>query len=291
MAITKSNVSRQIEASYDGVRYAAYPAGDKPVPGGEETTPPGGGGSDGISLFRTATFDLLTTGSNGISATDGYDTKPANSATSVNTVRADRYYSGGKSLECFVPQGISGGGRGWGVTFEIPSANLQTGDELWTRFRVYWPSTFRSDTSDGTMKLIRHRAFNSGGGLVKANDVNVWDTGSGPIGFALFAPNDNNRLNVPFTWPARNNWITFEMYSKFAASGVMRAWCNGQYIGERTGNMELTGVVRTQLEIFNFFNLTVPQDQSLWLDQVDIATSRVESPTNTDAGGRPYLGI
>lgn len=239
------------------------------------------------TFFRTATFDTLGTGASGSSATDGYDSLAAGASAQGNTpaVSAMRAYSGTKSLRC----PIGTGDTGWGFTITVPVADFSDGGEIWTRLRCYMPASFDSTTGDGTMKFFRYRVMASGGVPIASHSFNIIDTGS-RTGMRTFR-SDVNSDNRSFTVPD-DEWATWEFYLKIHSSaGVLRAWCNGALVGETTGDTRGgSAMVSTNLDFLNYFNNGSPADQEVWIDQVEIALSGVDSPNATDGNGNIYIG-
>ena len=249
--------------------------------------PPEGGGGGLPEFARTAYFEFGSNGSSAINTTDGFDNY--NSVTGSDlTVTTSESYSGTRSARSL----INASDTLWGGNILIPSSQIAVGDEVWCRARIKIPTGFDADTGDGTMKFVRIRTYNSGQVPNHSSTFALRGNTPTPIGVRTEQEDSAVFQDTTFTVPI-NSWALWEFYVRLSNdnTGILRCWVDGVLRGEVTGvNTAGSGWINLWIMFYDYFNNGSPQNQSIYTDAIEIATSRVDSPTAEDASGNIFIG-
>jgi len=259
-----------------------------------------------FTLDREYTFETLTTGltvdDNG---NDGFD-DAINSGGTTSLFSEAQANAGSKSA-AFT---IASAALNWGALdhyFIGPAGSgdstLTNGQEFWTQFWAFHPTGWDDSTDTSTCKFFRYRLYDNtqtpvtGTGTVSFGFVN---TGTAITGLRTEregeTPNDVDITLTANGGFALNQWNKFEFYVKIASGtgGIVRAWCNDKEAGEVTGVNTLGSALTTAetltLMWLDYWNGGAPATQTMYIDQVKIARSTTDSPTNQDASGNYFIG-
>jgi hypothetical protein len=199
--------------------------------------------------------------------------------------------------------GDGGGFGNWGGTYALPT-NLVRGDEIWVRWRQYWPSEFTFSATPA-MKFLRLRMFKSAAeSAVNAGYMDLYvneEASWGSWTYGTIREFDNNNIWKYSLVPIpRDQWITYEVYCKLdvkesmGGSGVLfRFWVDGNLVQERTaadtGTMNEATNIMTSLYWFTYWNNETPPNNDTYLDDIVIATN-VSPPYRSDSGRRKFIG-
>ncbi len=252
-----------------------------------------GGGGEPFTPWRSATFEFGTNGGTPVNALDGIDETFVE--TTVSNARA---YSGTNSMLCHIDADAAF--MGGNIVFRSPRSVspgvIDNNQEFWCRFRCYIPSSWTIATGAGGMKFFRWRTYESGEVPAASSTYQLWGAGPAPTGLRTEKEGDtpDTRTFTP-TGGWNNRWVTFEFYINLRndTNGALRAWVDGELRGELL-NVNTAGSntwVAMHLMFLDFFNNNAPQDQDLWIDNIDVAWSGDASPTTQDAAGNFYMGV
>ena len=208
-------------------------------------------------------------------------------------------------LECNAPNDEGEVTFKWGGYLGLPSY-LYEGDELWVRWRTYWPIEGWREAST-RLKFLRVHVLNSGGGNTGYNDMYIVGTtvdGQTPDSInwiyegqqSWYFPSPSFKV-LPLVWQ------TWEYYLKFhhdPTQAVVRMWLDG------VKKMELSGAGNTyrtmnsatdyvnQILLFTYWNrgaFTYPiNPQKCYVKDLTLA-SNASPPTTLDAEGHPFIGL
>ena len=93
----------------------------------------------------------------------------------------------------------------------------------------------------------------------------------------------------------RDQWVTVDMWMKVTSTvePSMRIWVNGVFMGEKSTNtIPLSSTLSiTEMRLGDYWNIPLSFGQSFWVDDLIVYNSKAGNvPTNTDSGGRVYIG-
>ncbi len=243
-------------------------------------------------------------GTNGAKLAEGGTTQ-FSSTFSLSTYSTAQAATGSESCK----MGITAGSDGWGVfgaTYSFPS-NIGQGGQVWTRVSLFVPSGFNVNTNDGMLKFMRVHTANSGGSNVGYHDLLISNPGlvnwSATLGnwTSSFVYNFEGAPNLIGVGKVGTNdivqgkWETYEIYIKFdsvakssGGTGEVRIWKNNQLLLDSTKQATLASSSDHSdgFYLFTYWNGNAPATQSLYVDDVIIAT---DTPSNKDAAGNPCL--
>jgi len=199
-----------------------------------------------------------------------------------------RYGSSGASVKSTINSGAEGsiGVRSW----VLPNS-VGKGDQIWVRFRTYYPSNFSFATNTGFLKFIR--LYDTGAGYF---DMLINNNGANSSGFTQQHEVlvDRAQPQVHFadstTSPHRGQWETWEVYIKLdeTTNGRWRFWRNGVLLKDQPSMTLISASSRkTKLLITDYWNGGAPQTQSMYLDDLIITT---DTPSARDAAGNAMIG-
>lgn len=225
------------------------------------------------------------------------------------SISTEQAYSGTKSAKCSVTSGSADlnylAGR--------PSVNLGEGQEIWVRFRTFFPTGY-SFSASPHLKFFRIDQ-GPGSGVNKGHGAHIdWyirfvgqagDTNN--VGYLDYIQeNQQSWLYDTTTLPSgivRNTWQTWNFYYKLhsvAASGRIRLWRDSTLLvdvnsrvtlGSSTNVIGSTADANAQGIMFQtYWNGGAPQTQSCYIDDWCVAT-QASPPTNTDSGGNLFIGV
>ena len=275
----------------------AYPTSSRPVGGGSGALTP---------AARQFTIIRNFNGTNGVQTSlesDGYD--GADSRTTYSTAQA---YSGSTSghWELLASEDAADGGFGkWGGEFVFPN-ELQEGDELFCRWRMYYPTGFNPFTSGGGGRIKHWRVHTKApdGSNEGYNDFYFDSDGTGYM--YDFTKEGSNRRDAFCPRPQYdlpyNQWVTYNHHLIFhsdPAQALSRFWVDNDFVFDSQtdvtdGNGDpIIYTLDTPSSLVDFiYHLTywngVVIDNEGHVDDVYITSER---PANTDSGGRPWIGV
>jgi hypothetical protein len=146
------------------------------------------------------------------------------------------------------------------------------------------------------MKFFRWRTYDPGEVPAASSTIQLWGAGPAPTGLRTEKEGstpDTRTFDPALGWNDR--WVTFEFYLNLRndTNGVLRSWVDGVLRGEVTGVNTAGGTswLKLHVMLLDFFNNGAPQDQSMWIDEINIAWSGDASPTQQDAAGNFYMGV
>lgn len=205
-------------------------------------------------------------------------------------------------LRNFLPAGSPGSFGG--TMLDPPAVGLTTGDTVWFRKYVYFPTAFCAGYGTnpdgwGQCKWLRLQ-WQTGGALSRMT-AQIGDMSSSACASAGTAPTFwgftfegiNGTSNQQFVTPpafSRDEWVAMQFAMHIhATEGWLRGWLNSTYLGE-IGPIDTTpdntGDGFTKMVLGDYWNGFSHQDNT-WYLQDFIATK--ETPNTTDSGGRPYI--
>jgi hypothetical protein len=196
-------------------------------------------------------------------------------------------------------EGLGGGGGfgNWGGQIDFPQ-NLQEGDELFIRFRMYYPAGFNHYTSGagGRVKFFRVKtvqANNSNAGLLDL----YWENNTGTTTYKQIkegSPGSWNDVGPTGNFPHLfDQWVTYNTHyimSADPAVGLARYWRNGALM--RSFNTQTLGAVdhtAPWFYLFTYWNGTVPQNQHCFVDDLVITSDRSQTVVDP-VTGYPWIG-
>lgn len=201
-------------------------------------------------------------------------------------------------------QGGTEGFGSWGGGFNFP-AELHTGDEVWFRVYVYYPSGWSFDCGGCTqgMKFMRIHTASAGGANEGYEDVLIKGGTTGGLieascyeidGTNCHTNNNNGALLHGLGTPVpRDKWQAFEQYVKFssvAGQGIYRLWQDGVLIFEDTKTVTLRSPTSKSdfIYLYTYWNNGAPKTQTSYVDSIVITS---DTPAQKDAKGNPYIGL
>lgn len=206
-----------------------------------------------------------------------------------------KYGGSGASAKMSIRVGDASGNGEWGGIKSITA--LYQGDEIWVRWRQYWPTAF-AFTASPAMKFLRLRRRNSLNVTQGYVDLYI-DNAASSTPYYTVAENQQVETYFGSSAIPRDQWITYEVYIKLdtvsvdsGGQGRMRVWLDGTLAQERTDIITLGNAAHKLDAVywFTYWNNETPPDNDTWCDDIVIATS-ASPPTTTDSGGRPYIGM
>jgi len=341
-------------ASFDGRFWGRYPNGDKPDTGAvlaaDASGRVGAGGQLSSAIRLGAAASDVAAGSGGLSSgiklgASAQDTASASASLPSSTnpvvsynfdslsslpaafdtygggvISTEQAYGGsGKSVKCTIGNGATDANF---LAGRFLPHNLGQGDEIWVRFRTFFPTGFNFDAGSGNLKFFRiDHGPGSGGNKGHGAHIDwyVCDVGDGSdptnVGYwnwinesdHFWYPNTGDPIVRAHTIPTgivRNTWQTWNFYYKLnsvASSGRIRLWRDSTLIvdtnvyrtlGSATNVIGSTSDGSCQGIMFvTYWNGGSPQAQSCYVDDWTIYDSITGAPSNTDSGGRPWIGV
>ena len=260
----------------------------------------GGALTDPARMFTIVrTFE----GTDGLQAdgVDGFDGDEGQS-----TYTTEQVFSGTTSGRCFLRATDSDGGFGnWGGRFDFPN-KLYEGDELFIRWRMYYPAGFKHYADQTTsrydrIKFMRVKSVQADGSNAGLLDL-YWDRkDSGAQYFAIkegIASADGggwasvgSKLDFPYLF---DQWITYNVHyiaSADGTAGISRFWRNGEFITELArATLARSTDTLDWIYLFTYWNGDVPQAQHCYTDDWVITSDRNETVIDP-VTGFPWIGV
>jgi hypothetical protein len=222
---------------------------------------------------------------------DAFDELPDNIAQ-TEIVRGTSF-SGAQAAR----MSVRGGDELFGGIKYFPT-KLRHGQELWVRFRVYWPAGFDWSATPW-LKFFRvhtrsHDVANEG--YVDWYINNPQRSADPP--FQIIKEIDDRWHLLghdPQDDPKTGVWETYEMHYVFDTKPVsmggrarVQAWKNGVLLSD-IRDMRTLETEKSYAELFEFayWNGGAPKDQSWFIDDVELTTV---TPSDRDAAGNPMIG-
>lgn len=221
----------------------------------------------------------------------------ANGRTVYST---EHVYEGKQSAKMTIRKGEEGYGL-WGGYVAHPK-RLRKGDELWLRFRAYFPEGFDhySYSGGGRLKFLRHDTRNGSTGRPEGYVDIYFDTPKASSAFKFIFEGQQKWSNIGTKsndLPRLGSWETYEYYVKFdsvpkseGGEATVRFWKNGELIGEINNlkTLKYSDSYTTRTLLWTYWNGGAPQTQSMWIDDL-VLTS--DTPAGRDKHGNPYVGV
>lgn len=226
-----------------------------------------------------------------------------------NTVySSEQVYSGSRSIKMTIEEGKTGFGSFGGILKfsnceHIAGRNLEKGDEIWIRARMYFPRGF--EFNQGRNKFMRLRTYNKiDGKTVSEGYIDLYINGH---------PEDDNFRPFWFIFEGEQKWYstgtiddyfefgkwkTVELYLKLdnkkeskGGDARVRIWVDGKRImdtGDRRTLKTATSFV-TYFSMFTWYgNEGSPKTQSAYVDDFFMTTI---TPKAIDNYGNHYIGL
>jgi len=187
-------------------------------------------------------------------------------------------------------QGSGGWGR-WGGVINTPE-KLYKGDEIFMRWRMYYPDGFNNYTegAGGRVKFIRIRSNHSDDSNAGYIDL-YWDNITSGSTFKFIKEKVDRWMNVgdAETYPhLYNQWITYNVHyilSDDAEEGRVRVWQNNDLlIDEAASTLKFYDDYISNPYLFTYWNGEVPQDQSCYVDDFKVTSDRLQTGIHNDSG-------
>jgi hypothetical protein len=248
---------------------------------------PGGGGAL-PAFYRDITFEFGSDGSSAVNDPLGFDSD--NSIGGDTTISTTDPYSGTRCAQCHIDSAETL----WGGSIVIPGTDIAVGDEVWVRARMKIPADFDAVSGDSVLKWLRWRTQNTGQVPNHSSTIALRANTITPLGIRTEQEDssavDDVNCEVPY-----GDWETglWEFYIHLAndTTGKLGTWLNGEPQGWVDGvNTAGSGWVNLLIKFFDYWNNGAPSSQSVFVDRIQIATSRVESPANVDSDGHYFIG-
>ena len=194
-------------------------------------------------------------------------------------------------------QGGSGGFGRWGGIVNFPN-KLYKGDELFLRFRMYYPSGFNHYTSGGGdhIKFFRIRSMHADNSNAGYIDV-YWDnkTSSTTLKFIKEGVNKwynvSNSTDYPHLF---DQWITYNVHyilDNDPTKGRVRIWQNNDLLIDQSLSTLLNPEDWAKdFYLFTYWNGEVPQNQSCYVDDIKL-TSDSRETVSESISGLQWIGI
>lgn len=279
-----------VDETADAAARDAFAPSSDAAPAPDDDGGPADAGALEPVLVVDADFEGSTLGE-GCGGEDGFDESFSLS------VRDDAHvFRGEAACRLGVPEGRNGFGSFGGI-IDGKLGELEKGDEIWIRLALYVPGDYVFN--DGRSKFIRLRTFAADGGdsrgyldwyLASRDD-------SQPHHWIYEGTHRWSRAGGPEHQIVRDAWETYEIYYRLdetpvseGGEGRVRFWKNGELLADIEDQrtlVEATDVARGLLIFTYFGNEGSPRDQSVWIDDLQVA---VEEPPLRDAAGNPFLG-
>jgi hypothetical protein len=226
-------------------------------------------------------------------------------SASRTVATTEQAYQGTKSAKMSIRTGDSGQGFGeWGGIYTL-ATNLVRYDEIWVRWRQFWPSAFLF-SADPFLKFLRFHTYTAGGSNAGYVDLYI-DNGDATFPtYHTVSETETPQVKSNFGSSAipRDQWITYEMYVKFDSTSVVsggqariRVWIDGANVNDHTTVRTMAGNDHycDAVHWFTYWNdaasgQTYVPNNDCYVDDIVIATS-ASPPTNIDSGGRPFIGV
>ncbi len=219
---------------------------------------------------------------------------PAGIGTTDDLVSTYHAASGNNSWNLTLDSGETGFGD-WGGIVTFPTT-FSKGDEIWSQVKVYWPSGESYDASP-YLKFLRYRNYTAAGAGTGYADVYIAPSTSSKY-FRWIKEGEGIWSDFGSSRVAGDTWETWEYYIRLddvdedsGGSGVVRVWRNCSLILEETSLDTLVNATDyvSKLYLFTYWNGGAPEDISIYVDDIEIASSD-SPPLNTDAAANAYIG-
>jgi len=215
-------------------------------------------------------------------------------------VSSENSASGSNSCKMIVYKGNFAVGGG----FVFPKT-LNKGDELWMRFRIFFPNGYDYSISQpgNGLKFIRFTILTTSG-VTRYKDMYLTPMGNNkPYATNLEGDNCtswtmcNTLFGTPADAPKLGVWETYEVYVKLddkavdqGGTGRLRLWKNGTLVGDITTRPTLNNPTDyvANTKIFSYWNGGPSKNQHFYWD--DLVATNV-TPSATDSNGLPYIGV
>jgi hypothetical protein len=185
-----------------------------------------------------------------------------------------------------------GGFGGWGGVIGLPQ-KLQQGDELFLRFRQFYQPGFNFYTTGGGghVKFLRVRTETPAGANKGYADV-YWQSAGQATTYKFikeFSPNLWQYFGSTTTHPhITGQWVTYNvsiLWHSDPAQGRYRVWRDGDLLADLSvTTLSDAADVATAFYLFTYWNGTVPQEQSCYIDDLVITSDRAETVVNAGTG-------
>lgn len=250
-----------------------------------------------FSLSRTfnGTPGVITrTEADGFSEADGRTVYSSEQAFSDTT--------SGKMTLLTSDDEANGGGGGfgqWGGIINWPNELLK-GDEIFIRFRMFYPAGFNHYTVGGGshVKFTRIKTLTAGGANAGLIDI-YWHSQNNAEGTTYKFIKEQvdkwvyfgDSANFPFV---SGQWVTFNIHyilSDVPGEGLVRVWRDGSLM-VNANEATLTNATDRALDwyLFTYWNGAVPQNQSCYVDDVVITSDR-DQTTVDPVSGFNWVGV
>jgi hypothetical protein len=250
------------------------------------------------ALTEVARRFTVTKSFEGVVGTDADDGADGFDGTGGRSIFSDEQkVSGTTSGKMTILQGETGFGN-WGGEFDFPN-KLYDGDELFLRFRMYYPSGFTHYTSGegDRVKFVRVKSTSPANANRGYLDL-YWDkSGSGATYKQILEFGSTSWTNVgtaaefPHLF---DQWVTYNIHYVFNADstlGIARFWRNGELMADiKTETLSAVDDSMDFIYLFTYWNGSAPQTQSCYTDDWKITSDRNETVIDP-VTGFPWIGV
>ena len=221
-----------------------------------------------------------------------------------STFTTEQVYSGTTAGRCFLRATDNHGGFGnWGGRFDFPNKLLQ-GDEIFIRWRMYYPAGFKhysmQDTPEnrGTrIKFMRIKSKTESGANAGLLDF-YWDRKSASqqyMAIKEISPNHWKGVGTKVDFPNLfDQWITYNVHyiaSAVGEEGRGRFWRNGELMNDiQMQTLSSSTDTLDWIYLFTYWNGDVPQAQHCYTDDWKITSDRNETVIDP-VTGFPWIGV
>jgi len=219
-----------------------------------------------------------------------------------STFTTEQVYSGTTAGRCFLRATDHHGGFGnWGGRFDFPNKLLQ-GDELFIRWRMYYPAGFKHYADQATtpgdrIKFMRVKSVTASGGNAGLLDL-YWDRKNDLVQYKTIkeiSPNQWKNVSTKAEFPHLfDQWVTYNVHyiaSAVEGEGRGRFWRNGELMNDI--QMQTLSSATDTLDwiyLFSYWNGDVPQAQHCYTDDWKITSDRNETVIDP-VTGFPWIGV
>ena len=255
----------------------------------------------GIILIGVLGF-LAATDASAWTISENFDSQSAGETckgwgSTQSTVSNSMSASGPNSCKQVVSKGETAFGE-WGGVIQLPK-HLVVGDEIWMRFRTFWPNGFDYNASPA-LKFMRIHTMDDANNNYGYNDWYIKPSSSSDAFYYRYEGEpqaQNHSFGSSGDKIKFGTWETYEMNIKLDTVSADRGgkarskmWKNGKLIGEITvtPTMQQSQGYVDRVHILTYWNGSSPKTQEMYIDDL-VITSDV--PGNTDAAGNHFLGV
>lgn len=220
---------------------------------------------------------------------DGFDEGASNSVYT-----SEQVFEGGGAAKLTINAGEEGFGK-WGGIINFPSS-LQAGNELWFQTYIFVPTDFVVRTpSNGSLKFIRFRSETASGGNGGYIDIQIMDDSATQTN-AFRMLHEMQSQWVPFGAPqsfTKGKWHRITSYVKFdtvpkasGGTGQVKVWMDGKLLssGETIKTLGNSSDRFLSLYLFTYWNGNAPKTQSLFIDNLQMASTKPAWAADLDGG-------